>query len=939
VVNQNPEQIARDCIDKQLRECGWIVQDIKHINLNAGTGVAVKEYQTDVGPADYVLFAEGKPCGVIEAKRIEEGHRMSVHELQGEDYSKASLKHLKNEPLPFVYLSTGEVTRFADFTDPKPRGREVFTFHRPETLLKWQKNDKSLRKRFYDLPELETQGLRECQITAINNLDKSLKENRPRALIQMATGSGKTYTAITFIYRLLKFAKAKRILFLVDTKNLGEQAEQEFMAFVPNDDNRKFTELYTVQRLKSSYIASDSQVCISTIQRLYSILKGTELDEKAEEENPNERKFQPKKIPPIEYDPKMPIEFFDFIVIDECHRSIYNLWKQVLEYFDAFEIGLTATPDKRTIGYFDQNLISEYSHEMAVADGVNVGYNVFIIDTKVTQKGATLWKGEYVEHRERLSRKKRMELQDEDEEYSNKQLDKDVVNPNQIRTIIKSFKENLPKIFPDRRDENGNFEVPKTLIFAKTDSHADDIIQIVREEFNEENRFCRKITYTADRDKIDEDKNVIEAGEDPKTILSQFRNNYHPRITVTVDMISTGTDVRPLECLLFMRDVKSKNYFEQMKGRGTRTILLDDLRKVTPSAKYTKDHFVIVDAIGVTKSLKTDSRPLEKKPGVPLKELLQAVAVGARDEELFTTLANRLTRLDKQITEKEKVQFCEKANGKSIPQIVKELLNAFNPDVLEEIDSRVRGENKNSPEAEIEESQQKEKENLQNEAARVFTGELNEYIENVRKIHEQRIDLSNPDEVLGAGWDEDNKEKAETLITEFREWMEQNKNELTALQIFYNQPFRRREVTYKMIQEVLEKLTEDKPSLAPLNLWRAYETAKTVTGKPLTDLTAMVSIIRKVTGIDDALTSYDKTVDKNFQEWVFKKQAGPVKFNEEQMNWLRMIKDYVIYSFHIDKDDFDLNPFNAQGGLGKMWQLFGEQTEEIISELNEVLAA
>ena len=379
----------------------------------------------------------------------------------------------------------------------------------------------------------------------------------------MATGSGKTFTAITAIYRLLKFTKAKRILFLVDTKNVGEQAEQEFLNYIPTDDNRKFTELYNVQRLKSSYVASDSQVCISTIQRLYSILKGTELEETAEEENPNER-WQPKEVPPIEYNERIPIEFFDFIVIDECHRSIYNLWKQVLEYFDAFEVGLTATPDARTVAYFEQNLVSEYSHEMAVADGVNVGYDVFIIDTKITQQGATLWQGEYIEHRERLTRKKRLELQDNDEAYSSQQLDRNVVNPNQIKTILETFRKHLPVIFADRFDKDGNFEVPKTLIFAKTDSHADDIIQAVRKEFGEENRFCKKITY--------------KAIEDPKSVLAQFRNDYYPRIAVTVDMIATGTDVKPLECLLFMRDVKSRNYFEQMKGRGTRTILLGDLK-------------------------------------------------------------------------------------------------------------------------------------------------------------------------------------------------------------------------------------------------------------------------------------------------------------------------------------------------------------------------
>lgn len=256
MTNQNPEQIARDHIDQQLMACGWVVQSIRQVNLHAGLGVAVKEYQTDVGPADYVLFVGGKPCGVIEAKREEEGHRMTAHEAQGEDYARAKLKHLKNEPLPFVYGSTGEVTRFTDFNDPKPRARTTFSFHRPETLRDWMKRAKSLRTNLLDLPPLQTVGLRECQIKAITEVEKSFKENRPRALIQMATGSGKTFTAITFVYRLLKYANAKRVLFLVDTKNLGEQAEQEFMSFVPNDDNRKFTELYTVQRLKSSNIAN-----------------------------------------------------------------------------------------------------------------------------------------------------------------------------------------------------------------------------------------------------------------------------------------------------------------------------------------------------------------------------------------------------------------------------------------------------------------------------------------------------------------------------------------------------------------------------------------------------------------------------------------------------------------------------------------------------------
>jgi len=918
-MNQTPEQTARDNIDKQLRACGWLIQDLKGIRLQAGIGVAVREYPTEQGPADYILFVEGKPVGVIEAKREDLGFKLTTVEEQSGGYAVSKLKYLNNEPLPFIYESTGIITRFTDCRDPKPRAREVFSFHRPESLRDWSKVSKSLRQRLQNLPQLDSQGFRDCQIKALANLDLSFKNNCPRALIQMATGAGKTFTAITAIYRLIKFAHVSRVLFLVDTKNLGEQAEQEFMAYLPNDDNRKFTELYNVQRLKSNYVATDSQVCISTIQRLYSILKGEEMDESAEEINPAEARWDKREPVPVVYNPKLPIEFFDVIIIDECHRSIYNLWKQVLDYFDAFLIGLTATPDKRTFGFFNQNVVSEYTHEEAVADGVNVGYDVFIIETEISKKGSAIWQGEWVDRRERLSRKKRWEQLDEDLTYTRKDLDKKVVNPSQIRAIIRTFKDKLPQIFPDRK------EVPKTLIFAKDDSHADDIIQIVREEFGEGNQFCKKVTY--------------KAKEDPKSVLAQFRNDYYPRIAVTVDMIATGTDVRPLECLIFMRDVKSKNYFEQMKGRGTRTITLDDLRKVTPSAKYTKDHFTIIDAVGVTKSTKTDSRPLERKPSVPLKDLLTSVAVGARDEDLFTTLAGRLARLEQIMTSQEKQQFSEKAQGNSISQVVKNLLGAYDPDNIEKqalADPNLPA-NHQPGEVELAAAQV----TLMKIAAAPFTGDLNAFIENVRKIHEQVIDNINIDTLEFAGWDQDAKYKAAELAEEFVAYLEANKDEITALQIYYNQPYRRREITEKMIKEVLNLIKADKPALAPLRVWKAYEQLDNNRGSsPKTELTALVALIRRVTGLDRILTPYDKTVDRNFQDWIFKKHAGAVeKFTAEQLAWLHMMKDHIAISFHLDREDFDYDPFNAQGGLGKAWQLFGDKTEEIIEELNEVLVA
>lgn len=939
-MNQNPEQLARDQIDTALLRCGWLIQDKTKINLNAGLGIAVREYQTDIGPADYVLFVDKKPVGIIEAKRAEEGVRLTTHEEQSEGYAAAKLKYLNNEKLPFVYESTGEITRFTDYRDPKPRSRPVFSFHRPETFLSWTKQPTSLRAGLQGIPALPTTGLRDCQVTAINNLEQSFKENKLKALIQMATGSGKTFTAITFIYRLLKYAKAKRILFLVDTKNLGEQAEQEFMAFVPNDDNRKFTELYGVTRLKSSFIPADNQVYISTIQRMYSILKGTELDESAEEANPNE--YQQREPTPVTYTEKVPIEFFDFIVIDECHRSIYNLWKQVLDYFDVFQVGLTATPDNRTFGYFNQNLVSDYGYEKAVIDGVLVPYNVFTIETKITKAGSKISMGEKVDKRERLTRRKFWESVDEDVEYSGKQLDKDIVNPSQIRMIVRAIKENLPSMFPDRfspsplgegrgevsNQREGAFEVPKTLIFAKTDSHAEDIIEIVREEFGEENKFCKKITY----------KSV----DDPKTVLSQFRNDYYPRIAVTVDMIATGTDIRPLEVLVFMRDVKSRSYYEQMKGRGTRTCSLEQLKATgTPSAKYTKDHFVIIDAIGVESSQKTDSRPLEKKPGMSLKDLLQNVAMGNTDEAILSTLANRLIRLDKQINEKEKTHFAEQAGGHSLNHVVRQLLNANDPDTVAGLASIVRSQMPNEAPAAIEDAIAKQHQKLTEEAVAVFHNpELRSYIVDIRKKYDQIIDTVNLDEVTNIGWVKDQQAAATNTIHDFTAWIETHKDEITALQIFYGQPYRRRELTYAMIKSLCEKIKTEQPLLAPLQVWRAYEQLKLSAGSAKNELVALVSLIRNVSGIDGALTGYDKTVDKNFQAWVFKKQAGTTtKFTPAQMDWLRMIKDFVASSFHVDKEDFELDPFNKNGGLGKMWQLFGEQTDEIIEELNEVLAA
>lgn len=913
-INQNPEQIARDRIDERLRAVGWAVQPAGAIDHAAGSGIAVREYQTTVGPADYALFADRMPLGIIEAKPDAWGEKITTVEKQSAGYATAELKWVKNpEPLPFIYEATGAITRFTDCRDPKARSREVFSFHQPRTLIEWAGQPQSFRTALQDLPPLVPDGLRDCQITAITKLEESLQQDRPRALVQMATGSGKTFTAITQVYRLLKHAGARRVLFLVDTKNLGEQAEQEFMAYVPNDDSRKFTELYTVQRLSSSYISPQAQVCICTIQRMYSILKGEPLAEGAEDEHPAERMATRREPLPVIYNPTVPPEFFDVVIIDECHRSIYNLWRQVIEYFDSFLVGLTATPDARTYGFFQKNVVSEYTHEKAVADGVNVGNEVYLIETKISQQGGKIAAEQMVEKRERQTRAKRWERQDAEEDFTARQLDRSVVVPDQIRTVIRAFRDKLPDIFP------GRTEVPKTLIFAKTDSHADDIIQIVRAEFGESNDFCRKITHQADN---------------PKSVLSDFRNAYYPRIAVTVDMIATGTDVKPLECLLFLRDVKSANYFEQMKGRGTRVVKADDLKKVTPSASA-KTHYVIVDAVGVTRSVKTASQPLDTKPSIPFKDLAMGVMMGATDEDTVASLAARLARLERQLGPEEQARITEKA-GTTLRSITRDLFDAIDADRIEALARQTTG-----LDAPDEPAMDAARDRLVSDASRVLTGELITLLDTIRRDHEQTVAHDVLDEVENTGWAGDVTQNAQAIAADFEGWLTEHRDRIEALTIYFTQPARRSQVTYQMIKDLLATLRMDRPRLAPAHVWRAYAHLDDYKGDaPISELTQLVALIRRVAGLDDKLTPNEDRVRRNFQNWVLRRHSGAgEKFTDPQMDWLRMIRDHVAMSIRIEAEDLDFAPFDAHGGLGRMYSLFGAGYADVMDEMNEALSA
>jgi type I restriction enzyme R subunit len=989
------EQEARKAIDKLLTLAGWRVADIDQANIHADRGVAIREFplKSGHGFADYLLYVDGRACGVIEAKK--QGTTLTGVEIQSGRYAQGLPDNLPawRRPLPFIYESTGIETHFTNGFDPEPRARNVFAFHKPETLAAWSSgtnagtvlttdgnppavaaNDagasalatQTFMHRVRQMPELvATWGDRKlwpAQIIAIQNLEKSLAANKPRALIQMATGSGKTFTAISFIYRLIKFAGCRRVLFLVDRGNLGRQTKKEFDQYVSPYNNFTFGEEYIIQHLTGNNLDTTARVCIATIQRMYSMLKGRDLPEDLDEASGSTLDSLFKTADPIDYNPTYPIETFDIIVTDEANRSIYNLWRQVLEYFDAYLIGLTATPGKQTFGFFNKNLVMEYGHEQAVADGVNVNYDVYRIRTQVSEAGSKVESGYYVDLRDKLTRKVRWEQLDEEFTYDPNQLDRDVVAVDQIRTLVRTFRDKLPtEIFP------GRTEVPKTLVFAKDDSHAEDIVKIVREEFAKGNEFAQKITYRT-------------TGETPERLIAAFRNSYHPRIAVTVDMIATGTDIKPLEIVMFMRAVKSRTFFEQMKGRGVRVISPDDLKGVTPDAKA-KDHFVIVDCVGVCERDMTDSRPMDQKKSVPLEKLLQAIALGNTEPDVLSSVAARLARLEKDLPPADQARIAQAAGGLTLKDLAGRLVQAINPDLFTPSGAEL-GEDKQllfpPPHAGEGQGGGTHASALQAAIKPFSNPQLRELILTLKQKNEQVIDNVTEDQVLEAGFSEAARERARQIVTTFEQFIQQHKDEITALQILYNRPTKA-PLKFEDLKALADTLQSPPYLISESQLWQAYaaldksKVKGTSTKRILTDL---VSLVRYAMHQDNELVPYPERVMANFKAWLAQQQSSPPprtdkgqessapharadegheylsppppagegqgggnRFTDEQRWWLEKMAEHIASNLGIEPDDFGYAPFNQRGGLGKVHQLFGAELPKVIEQLSAALVA
>lgn len=920
------EAHARVFIDQQLAAAGWSVQDRTDINLFASRGVAVREMimASGHGRADYLLFVDRRVVGVIEAKP--QGTTLSGVEWQSAMYATGLPDAFRERAetqggrLPFVFEASGSETHITNGLDPEPRARAIFAFPRPETLARLLRDREedpgapTWRGKTRRMPDLIEAPLRPAQIEAIRGTEASLAADRSdRSLIQMATGAGKTYTAVTLTYRLLKYAGFKRVLFLVDRNNLARQTAAEFENYSTPGDGRKFTELYPVQRLRSAGMTASSSVVISTIQRVHAALRGKEIPDI---DDPDIDYYTPDAPVDVAYNAQMPPEAFDLVIVDEAHRSIYGVWKGIFDYFDAHVLGLTATPGKQTFAFFRQNLVSQYTYTESVADGVNVDFDIYRIRTEISEKGARIDAGTVVPKVDRRTRKQRIESIDEDLDYSKQKLDRAVQNPNQIRLVLETFRDRLfTEIFP------GRTAVPKTLIFCKDDAHAEEVVTQARQVFGKGNDFAAKITYQA---------------KDPEAALQQFRTSPNLRIAVTVDMIATGTDVKPLECVLFMRDVRSAQYFEQMKGRGARTIPRADFQAVTPDARTSphaqeKTRFVIVDAVGVTEHDFVDP-PLNREKGVSLAKLLGKAATLTITEDETATLASRLAALELQVTPREHAELDTVAGG-SLRSVIKGLVEACDPQL--QADAIARAGEGTDP--------RKVVAGLIERAIQPLAAnpELRSRILELRRQHDLIIDDTNPDQLLEA-FGVDNSDEAKEVVADWRRYLDEHRNEITAIQVLHlDQDRKVSGSAFKQLRELADRIARPPHQWTPQRLWQAYAALDKQRVRPNghAQVIDLVSLLRFTLHTDDELIPYAEKVADRYSHWLLQQEQAGASFTDTERWWLDRIADVIASSAGIDIEALEGEPFAERGGVSGAVRDLGNQAGLILQSMNEELTA
>lgn len=867
-----PEERARKKIDRMLQEAGWEIVPREEYSLGR-SAIAIKEGLLKGNlEADYLLFLEGKAIGVLEAKK--ESTELSDWVAgQAENYTHQLLPMYQywENPLPLIYLSNGKELLFRNIKNPDGKYYKIEKMHTPKQMAELAGIKDAY---FIGLPKLDKKGLRNCQFDAINNLEASFRSGQKRALISIATGAGKTFTACLATYRFLAYTPARRVLFLVDRNNLGRQAAGEFGIFNKTENGNSFSAIYTTTHWTAADIEwkqvgntrkpviPDANLVICTIQRLYSVISGQELQDQEDSEG----SFDPQNGPDIELPTQLqlPPNYFDFIFVDECHRSIYGRWKKVLTYFDSARIiGLTATPGAETKEFFNNNCVINYSLEQSVSDGINVGYRVFNIDTEATMNGGIIDKGEKYQEVTVYNGQRRNTRAIEPWSYKSSDLDKAVINSEQIRLVLSTFRDAVyEELYPNRTPDLAM--IPKTLIFAKNDAHASNIVSILREVFpNQAPEFAQKITYSAG---------------DSNALIKSFRNDKKFRIAVTVTLVATGTDVKPLEILLFMRDVNSETLYVQMRGRGCRKITDDLLRNVTPNAD-TKDHFTLVDAIGVTRHpMQTQTSGDDTGGGIniSLEQLLEQISHGYLPDDNLRLLSKRLARIYNRYQTAEHKKF-EALAHMDMLEIAKHIQEAFDSGKL----SAEPFVHSNEP-------------NLLRKALVEPLALHKEAREYLLILNAGFVNILQPgrDTLVNKGF---SIEKAQETTDEFMKFLQQHRDEEKAIQIVAEQT--NEPITHAMLTDLAEKLKAFNSDFQALTLWNAYAILNPDRVVPLKPeekeaQTNLIQLMRFAFGSSTKLQSLYSLSAQRFELWCGQNQRD--RLSETQRRIILEISNYIV---------------------------------------------
>ena len=882
-----PEEKARVKIDKQLMDAGWdIVSRNEYIPHNS---VAVKEgLMQGNKESDYLLFVDNKAIAVIEAK-AEDNTLGDVVAQQAEWYSTHPQSWVGmwfKGQIPLVYLANGSKIYFKNMlSDLYGDYVEIPAMHSPKKMLQII----GKKSEYGALPRIEKKGLRDCQYNAEVALEASLKDGKKKALAILATGSGKTYLACLASYRMLNYTPVKRVLFLVDRNNLARQTESEFSLFDRTENGHALSSLYQINRLRKPEDIN-GQVVISTIQKLFAVLTGQNIsddNEDAEDENSNrDNEKDLKEVIQLGNDLKLPSDFFQFIIVDECHRSIYGKWKAVLDYFkDAKVLGLTATPTPEAYAYFNNNIIEQYTYDDSVVDGVNVPARVYRIMTEATVHGGTINEGEKVVELTRRTGELDEHTVSQRFDYSPTQLDRSVINQNQIESVLSTYRDAIYTDLYPYRDERWEY-IPKTLIFAKDDNHATQIVKCVKKVFGEKfdgevpENFVQKITYSAG---------------DSNALIRDLRNEKDFRIAVTVTLVATGTDVKPLEVVLFMSDVKSEVLYTQMKGRGCRVISEDKLKEITPNAT-TKECFYIVDAVGVTESdkhmPKPGGEPKPKTKTLSLEHLIEHLAHGDLSDENIALLRDYCASINRRYEN-------DVLHGRHLDIFITDF--GYAPRTLANDINKALSTHSLPPFVSA---------SSDNTARADLVSCLIGNIEAREKLLEMQRGYytytpDKEDEVIYKGF---SKESARSLIETFEKYLKDNKDSIEALRIIYNSE--NTLITYSMLSDLKDKLASANSLFTPFHLWSNYKildedgVVEDFDKKQnVNALTNLIQLVRFAYGRTAELSSLFTGYGQRFNLYCGQVQRT---MTDEQKEIMRQIAVYVV-----NEGSFSLSELNS----------------------------